>query len=349
MKIIKFFVLLGLLLTFVISCKESPTIYNPPPLGDEGGDPYEPPENLIVEIESVVGEHIYLKDNSALVAGDSLYTINLDDINNPEVVSVLKLPNRAIGLTVHNNLAFVSIDNGHFPNSGTGGLQIVDITDISNPKFIGFYKSSYRIFHVAVKDSIVFLAMLTSYPAGELQIINIANIENPELIKQLEYEKAPRSISISNNMAYITFYENELKIFDISNPTEPKVVSENNLLGFNNIHTTIGSKEYLVTIYISDKIYLIDVSNPENPEKQSETNSYAHILVARDNLIYLGSGNGIEVLDINNGNLNFVSSFDTNGIVESFSVKDNYVLAMVAIADTDTILFPRFQIFRYNY
>ncbi|MBU1679959.1 MAG: hypothetical protein KKD86_14095, partial [Bacteroidetes bacterium] len=108
MNFIKYFTLFVLLLSPVISCVESPTTAKLPP-ASEGGVPYQKPQNLVAELNSVRGEHIFAKDNSVLVAGDSLYSINIDDINNPEIVSIIDLPNRATGLTVHNDIAFIPI------------------------------------------------------------------------------------------------------------------------------------------------------------------------------------------------------------------------------------------------
>jgi len=143
----------------------------------------------------------------------------------------------------------------------------------------------------------------------------------------------------------VTYYGNELKIFNVSNPREPKIVSENNLLGFTNIHTRINSKEYLVTSFIENKMYLVDVSNPENPKKQSEVKSYSVEFFTRNNLLYAANADGIELFDISNESLNLFRSFKTNGIVKSISAKNNFALAMVAIADYDMLYYPRFQIF----
>ena len=74
MNTIKYFILYLLLFTLLISCKKNSSAVETKVL-DEGGVPYERPENLVVELDSVTGDHLYVTESSVVVAGDSLYLI----------------------------------------------------------------------------------------------------------------------------------------------------------------------------------------------------------------------------------------------------------------------------------
>jgi hypothetical protein len=110
------------------------------------------------------------------------------------------------GVCVKGNYAYVA-------DGPDGGLQIIDITDPSNPIFAGQYLGGFTS-DVSVKDTY-------AYVAGDgFQIINVANPAAPTLVTEKTVWGDAGSIFISGNRAFVS--SQELNMFDITNPTSTK-------------------------------------------------------------------------------------------------------------------------------
>ena len=347
MKSIKNSYIIILLLALLSYCSEPTAIPNDEQLG-EGGKPYESPGNLISEIDSVYGSLIEVRDGYAFVAGyGDFYIINTENANTPNVLSKVRIKNHALALYIQNNIALISIAGQQYPNNGNGGVQIVNITDLSQPDSMGFFRSIQDIHAISAREHFIYLANQTNYSNGNLEIVDISNPANPISTKSLEFENYPKAISIFDTLAFVTFSNKELKILNVSNPENPMVLSENSLFGYENTPALFNGREYLITNQnYEDKVLLIDIKNPIAPKIIDVFRSYARNLATSDNYIFLGSADGIEVVNIINNQLKLIYSFKTNGIVFDLSANSEYVYAMVSKLSYDYAEAPIMQIFR---
>jgi hypothetical protein len=159
--------------------------------------------------------------------------------------------------------AFI-MENKAFIAAGSK-FNIFDISDKSNPILVGeLPTSSSRA--VFVKDD---YAYVTDFGGGSLLIINISDPNFPVLEKSVYNVGTPTSIFIKDNYAYLSFWGGGVKIFDISNPSEPVAIS------------TFGTATSYVTGYYEDVavynqyafaanrvfgVQVYDISDPYNPK-----------------------------------------------------------------------------------
>jgi hypothetical protein len=162
-------------------------------------------------------------------------------------------------IVVQDTLAFVAVK--------WGGLVIFNITDLQNPSIIGSYYEPLNTSSVSdnvltsgifVRDDLAFLA------DGEngLLILNVSSPTNPIKIGHFDEKGDWRhcnEVFVENSYAYI-FTSLYLIILDISDPTMPYKISEEQFIGLRNIYV----KNDFIFLATSTSCMIINASNPLN-------------------------------------------------------------------------------------
>ncbi|WP_223211107.1 DUF4347 domain-containing protein, partial [Microcystis aeruginosa] len=230
----------------------------------------------------------------------------------PTLVGVWDRLSYAIGVTVVGNYAYAVGDT----------LEIIDISNPSNPTFKGNYNTSGYTQDVQIVGNYAYVADSGS----GLQIIDISNPTNPTLKGNYYTPGLAYDVQIVGNYAYVADYDSGLQIIDISNPTNPTLKGNYNTSGLAFGVQIVGNYAYVADY--NSGLQIIDISNPTNPTLKGnyDTSGYAYGVQIVGNYAYVADyGSGLQIIDIGNPtNPTLKGNYDTSGYAEGVQVVGNY-------------------------
>ncbi len=182
--------------------------------------------------------------------------------------------------------------------TGTTGLHIVDVSDPTSPRDIGYLDTPGQAMDVAVAENFAYVADNDS----GLRVINISNPVAPFEVASLSIgESGIETVAIMGNLilANNSWWSGNFYVIDVSDPANPFLISE----------TTFGSSAYDLLardslIYVADfynGLRIIDVHDPANPVQLSALDSVrgARDLALSGNYVFTASGErGLFVVDV---------------------------------------------------
>lgn len=186
-----------------------------------------------------------------------LYTVNVSNLENPELISYLHTNEPVWQCEVIDDYAYLANQNG--------GLAIVNVSDLYHPQIVSRCKvaSIGWARGLTVLENYVYVA---SGRAG-LSIIDISNKSNPGLITSISGGNIAE-VEIIGDYAYFSSYNN-IWIANISNPANPTVIKNLMLEEWDDISNfqIRGNLLYVITENSYDIVLnIIDISNPVNPQ-----------------------------------------------------------------------------------
>ena len=250
-------------------------------------NPQEPKQVAVFNGDGYININgLYLKD-SFIFATDSngLRIIDVADPSNPREVKIYEDIN-AYDIVISGQTAFI--------NQWNNQLIIADITNPEDLKIINEFQPDFR----SPDDLIVTGSKLLSMGNDGIHIIDISNpasikelgviqdpayqdyqpqLEQGPYIRTLSPEEADltmhkfRYYSVDGNKVYVASGLDGIKIFDISDPSNPRQISTCKI-GDNIIcnHLLVTGELVYVLGNIQDtngnKLFVIDVNDPQNPK-----------------------------------------------------------------------------------
>ena len=256
-------------------------------------------------------------DNLAYVGTDAGLVIY--DISNPVEFELVGFYScfSVRSFYIDNDIAYLGTLNKG--NSWKGKIEIIDITDTSEPIQI----FSYEIYGYVmgpgrglnVKDNYIFI----SY--GKLYIIDINDLNNPVVYTYNSIH--PFDMVVDEDILYVVSYGN-MKIYNISDITNIELLSSVNCSG-NNLQVK-GNFAYIS----GGSLKIVNISDPNNPEVLSETyftNNYARDVKVKQPFAYVtgyNNENGIfAIVDIFNPLDPSILYESTDYLGSNIFVKDN--------------------------
>jgi hypothetical protein len=271
---------------------------------------------------------VFISGNYAYVAdGDSgLQIISIIDPTNPTVIATYRDT-----LEAFNNV-FVLGDYAYVVGlTGTGtGLIIINVSDVSNPFFVGQFKDDDAWYHLArfidvfVSENFAYVgAQGSNYLFGyeNFEIIDVTNPSNPIYMGAFSPGSfrayAHLGIFISGHGFLVGHYG--LSIIEISDPTSPALIGTYDTPGL--AQNVLVSGNYA---YIADGdtgLEIVDISTPSNPMPAGSYNTpgSAHDIYISGDYIYVADSSSLQIL-----------RFTTTGIRKDdrlpndFSLSQNY-------------------------
>jgi len=274
-----------------------------------------------------------IKDNylyvEACAAGLLVY--DLTDPSNPQSVGQYNTPGCAYDIDFYGNYALLAdqynSDVGVQPSiAHQGGLQIIDISDPTNPIFVSSINTTTGSYAEGVKviGHYVYVASIGSANNGFLDIYDISNISSPQLVNSISkpYAFRWRAGIVDGNYLYTAADRpadnSGLHIFNISDPANP--IEVGSYVGGLNAYapvSKVGNYVYLPGRY--NGVYIIDVSNVANPVLAAtvDTAGRAQNVVVSGDYGYVADGSdGLIIFNVNTHVI--IGSYDTPG--EAFDV-----------------------------
>lgn len=226
-----------------------------------------------------------------IVVDRNLAFVLANDVNNPQDslrgLWIIEVSDPATPSVLVHYTGILNYDLAYTPNqiaqwgnlimitqSPAGGnspvLEVVDVTNPSQPIRAGLFYSSFNPRDIAVKDTVVYLATSSSSGNGQLKLLSIANPSQPVEISTIL--QTCYAVAVRDSIAYVaggdTFYtvnvahphapfvsgaiysdvfghdiavagnfaywvgRNQLEVFDITNPNTPRSVARYGKIGF---------------------------------------------------------------------------------------------------------------------
>ncbi|MFX0152759.1 MAG: LVIVD repeat-containing protein, partial [Candidatus Hodarchaeota archaeon] len=181
------------------------------------------------------------------------------------------------------------------------GLEILDITILSNPIHVGNYSvGEQNARYIYALNNLLFLA---NYETG-LEIFNVSDPSNPTKIGGYEITDGCILEHVSDNIAYLSSGGMELIILNVTNPFQPVKLGvyrdDEPVRAF-----YVDTEENLAIINSLDSIKIIDLSDPTNPgflgENYEVKPSYTFGIFKENDLAYIGEfEDGLAIINVSN-------------------------------------------------
>ena len=233
----------------------------------------------------------------------------------PQLVGSYDTPDRAYGVALSGPYAYVA--------DSSSGLQIIDVSNATNPTFAGSYNTPGDARGVAVSGNYAYVA---DHLSG-LQIIDVSNVTNPTLAGSYNTTDTALDVAVSGNYAYVADYLSGLQIIDVSNVANPTLAGS---------YDTPGISAWGVAIvgnfaYVADGsagLQIIDVSNVTNPSFAGSYNTpgWARGVAVSGNYAYVANAVfGLQIIDVSNvTNPMLAGSYDTLDDAWRVALSGNY-------------------------
>ena len=310
-----------------------------------------------------MGERILsvaVKGNYAYVGGKrNLYVIDITDKNNPSPVKtfsgetediaikdnylyratagivIYDLSNPAnpvqVGRRYTGILSESILINGNYAYVGdTKGVEVIDITDKTNPQLIGNFSYGKYVYGIAKKGDYLFLALHANYleiasTLSGLQNISSKDFDEPSIVNFIENIGRAYGLFIDNDYLYVANGGGGLKIYDISNLPEISLVGSATDASF--ALKVFVSGDYAYIAASGNGLKIVDISDKSNPQVLSTLNVAVFDLYKAGDYVYLAGGSSknmyiIDVSDSNNPSIE--GTFTTTDYVYDVVVSGNY-------------------------
>ncbi|AGC48119.1 putative lipoprotein [Myxococcus stipitatus DSM 14675] len=177
------------------------------------------------------GMHTVLVDGNRLYGAGTGVGTHVYDITeplNPVLRTVFTLPEDASLGDPHDSFAY---EGRLYISNSSGGYTIVDPTDLDNVKVLGTYMRPDEGFahHNAVGT---FGGKTIAFEGGEFagSHVRVLDVTNPARIVKIGEFRMRQTTSMHNlilrgNLLYVAWYQEGLRVLDVSNPTQPKQVA----------------------------------------------------------------------------------------------------------------------------
>lgn len=280
--------------------------------------------------------HVSVQNGYAYVVM-TLGGLNIVDVKNPKkpvAVTVLPFESHTVGFHVEGQYAYLGrVASTTSNESGYSQISVFEIIDLSKPgsaKVVGSLSLPTNIKELAVAGSYAYL--LGSYPY-RLAVIDIRVPTQPKLLEtkeSIEGSAELLDIVIDGSFAFIADGFVGLRILDLSNPLEPKLVKQVPLEGSALSVYRSGKKVY---VGLEQKYFsLADVTNPKKPKLASTipfAASYGYTSIVLSNKKAYFNGGGAHIYDIQNLSKPIKLNENSASEIDSIQIQGNYLYSTI--------------------
>ncbi len=161
-------------------------------------------------------------------------------------------PGEALGVAISGIRAYVA--------DGSGGLLVIDLTDLESPQTVGGVSTTGSAWAVVVEADYAYVADGDS----GLQVIDIGDPQNPEIVGHVDTPGLARGIAVSGAYAFVADDDSGLQVIDITDPENPQIAGSADTPG--NAQRLAVSGDH---VYVADGgsgLQVVDIADPQNPQ-----------------------------------------------------------------------------------
>ena len=215
------------------------------------------------------------------------------------------------------------IDNYLLITNFWAGLQIVDISDIHNPKEIGYLPTEDQAYSTFVDGKYGFLA---NHAAG-VQMYDLSDMKNISTIATIKTTGNAYSVWADYPNLYVALGNEGFSIMDISDPGTPSTVKLE--IPGSWIQQVYKHGNLLFMAAKKGGIIIYDITTPESPRLLSQYKTGYNTMEVKvlDNIAYVADGpGGLLLLDVENPEFPVeIERFSDQGFVSNLHKVGNYV------------------------
>lgn len=174
--------------------------------------------------------HTLHVDGNLLAAADtdtpSVMLFDVTDPKNPVLRGRYQSPTPQLTSDFHDMRLF---EGKLYVNAWEGGLEVADVADPANPRFLGVYRYPAAKSHAVVVRR--YGERTIAFEGGEKwdAHLRVLDVTNPAAIRLLAQYRRARHVSIHNlelvgDRLYIAYYQEGVRVLDVSVPETPREV-----------------------------------------------------------------------------------------------------------------------------
>ena len=217
----------------------------------------------------------------------------------------------------------VTVAGTHAYVATGSGLLVVDISDATDPRHLGFLALANGACAVAVVEDLAFVAN-----AAGLQVVEVANPAWPTLVgtyAEPDEIGGGCGVAVSDGHAYLARGGNGLRVVRVTVPTDPVAVGGNGTLGTVREVEVVGSYAFVAT---DGGLRILDITDPATPLVAGvyNTSSSVHDVTVAGDYAYLAAGSqGLAVVEVSDpADPLGRGSYDSPGTARGVAVAGNY-------------------------
>ncbi len=194
------------------------------------------------------------------------------------------------------------VENNIIYTASGGILLILDISDPTNPQFLGQVFTDGIINDVAKSGNYVYLAE----KAHGLKIIDVSNLSNPIQVGELQLSVPVNKITSNNQALFVAEggydegqWRGGLRTLDISDPLNPRILGFCELPKESHYISLVGDYIYIDNYF--DEFLIINISDLSNPILARSFDTRFGNSYLSGNFLYVASrGEGLKIFDVTN-------------------------------------------------
>lgn len=209
-------------------------------------DPDEP-QGLSVRDIGQVAQVVVVGDVAYVSGYGALVVIDVSDPAAPHTLSRLSVDGSAMGLAVHEGIAYVAVEE---MGGDVGTLYVVDVRDPKRPQQVGAVGIRGRGLHVALAGDVVYVAVLDwslRLPKGGVQVVDVSDPARPQTIGFLTLPGGAFDVQVSGPYAFVAAGEADVYVADLADPAHLRLVGH--------LDTPGSARRVLV---VADRVYVAD-------------------------------------------------------------------------------------------
>lgn len=187
-------------------------------------------------------------------------------------------------------------DSGYlFAACGSGGLQILDISDLTNLEQTGSYDTLGFSEDVYVTGN---YAILADGPNG-VQIFDISDPQEPEWVSEAYPLAYVYDVEVSGTTAFAAAGASGILVIDLSDPEHPQEIKLLDMSGF--VYGLAISENKMYSANSWGGVGIVDISDPHDPQvvDSIETDGWVmSVSLHEHDLLVMNGANGVRLYDI---------------------------------------------------
>jgi hypothetical protein len=239
---------------------------------------------------STNGNYAYVNDSDR----NAIVVLNIADVNNVHEEGVYHFEDQT-------SVNFMDVLGNHcYADGWYHSLKILNMSNPTNPYKIGSYDEIEGMLRdVDVSEDFAFITIQNQKGVHKFRALNMSSLPNISGVGTFVNPSTMFRVRISGNFAYVVTSDRELKVLDISDPSNPHEVAiyEN----FDSINDLEVSGNYAYVLDNFRGLQVIDISTPANPVFVSQwyTHPRSISLAISGNYAYVSAlWAGVRIIDI---------------------------------------------------
>jgi len=222
-----------------------------------------------------------VKDNNLFLFDDASYLriYNLTNPFSPELITIFNTT-----FLYYYNYEIQFNDYYLYNHLSNAGILFINITDVHNPKNLAFMNQTTEGF--SLNGCTTYQNMLYIFSNADLLIYNITDLKNRIYIGSVYLYGHQISFDQVGEHLFVIEYLNELRVFNLSDSTDPQLVFQFEYGGYSYDVTVSGNVAVIANNM--NGVLIFDISNKSNPIEVHRIPIFRAIKVLiQDNLLFI--------------------------------------------------------------